>query len=790
MKLNTEWLTDYVELDAPPEKIARALTESCAVAEAVYDPYAHLGKVVVARLLSAEPLAGSDKLYRCDVDYGEGTATVIAGAPNTKACVGKLTAYVPPDTVLPFGTVTERELFGVTSAGMLASGLELGLSADHTGLLVLEKGKVGQPLVDLFDVPATAIIDLETTPNRPDTLSHLGLARQLAAVIGGRFLFPEPEIKPAVVDDGSLVRIECPELCRRYVGLVVRGVKVGPSPDWLTRRLISIGHRPISNIVDVTNYVLHGLGQPLHTFDLTKLAGGRIIVRRASHGEVIVSLDGDECRLTPEMMVIADAERPVAVAGVMGGLESGVVAETTDILIESAWFEPSSVRATSRELGLESSSSHLFGRGADPNLAPVAARFAAELIAEIAGGTVDGLLHDCHPVPYKPPEVLLRWGRVGKLLGFDVTPEEGRRILTALGCAPVTEDESGATWTIPSHRPDLSREVDLIEELAQVAGYDNVPVELPRLTAAHLNRPDPLMPMHTALAAAGCQEVLTTDFVSLEEAEGLGFSEKDLVAVKNPLDKGHPYLRPSGFIGLLNAARHNASRGAEDLRFYEIATAFTVSGKAPVEVKRLCVLLVGERPADGWLTRARNLDFYDLKGVCTALLDAVKIGPTELVPREATEGTPLELAVGLDGTTVGRLLRFGEKLLAAYDLEERAAWGLELDLEPLLRRAGDVKIEPLPLYPPGTRDLALVFDEGVRHADIVEVIRSAGGGLLEDVRLFDVYVGRQVGAGKRSLAYSLIYRAPDRTLTDEEIDAAHERIVKTLRERFSAELRS
>jgi phenylalanyl-tRNA synthetase beta chain len=790
VKLNTEWLTDYVELDAPPEKIARALTESCAVAEAVYDPYAHLAKVVVARLVSAEPLAGSDKLFRCNVDYGEGTATVIAGAPNTPHCVGKLAAYVPPDTVLPFGTVTERELFGAKSAGMLASGLELGLSADHAGLLVLKKGKIGQTLAGLFDVPKTAIIDLETTPNRPDTLSHLGLARQLSAVFGVHFKYPAPRVNPKSVDDGTLVRIECPDLCRRYVGLVVRGVKVGPSPDWLARRLISIGHRPISNVVDVTNYVLHGLGQPLHTFDFSKLGGGRIIVRRACQGEVIFSLEGDECRLTPEMMVIADAERPVAVAGVMGGLESGVVAETTDILIESAWFEPGSVRVTGRGLGLESSSSHLFGRGADPNLAPVAARFAAELITEIGGGTVDDRLHDCHPVPYEPPEVRLRWGRVKKLLGFDVTPEEGKRILTALGCAMVAEDKDGATWSIPSHRPDLAREVDLIEELAQVAGYDNVPVELPRLTAAHLNRPDPERPVHIALAAAGCQEVLTTDFVSLEEAEGLGYAEKNLVAVKNPLDKGHPYLRPSGFIGLLNAARHNASRGADDLRFYEIATVFGVLENIPVETKRLCVLLVGERPADGWFTRARALDFYDLKGVCETLSDALKIATPELVPVEVTEGMPLEITVRLGGAPVGRLLRFGQKLLAAYDLEERSAWGLELELETLLRRAGDVKLEPLPLYPPGNRDLALVFDEGVRHAEILRAIRSAGGGLLEEVRLFDVYVGKQVGAGKRSLAFSLTYRAPDRTLTDEEIDAAHAKIVETLRERFHAELRS
>jgi phenylalanyl-tRNA synthetase beta chain len=789
LKLNTEWLGDYVELEASPEEIARALTESCAVAEAVYDPYAHLGGVVAARLVAAEPLAGSDKLFRCNVDYGEGTATVIAGAPNTVHCVGKLTAYVPPDTVLPFGTVTLRELFDVESRGMLASGLELGLSADHTGLLVLERGEIGQPLRELFHVPQTAVIELETTPNRPDTLSHLGLARQLSAVLRAPFRPPKPKITPEVVDDEAVVRIDCPDLCRRYAGLVVRGVRVGPSPDWLARRLASIGHRPISNVVDVTNYLLHGLGQPLHTFDLEKLSGGRVIVRRAKRGETIVSLEGDVCELTPEMMVIADVERPVAVAGVMGGLVSGVAAETTDVLIESAWFEPASVRATSRELGLESSSSHLFGRGADPNLAPIAARLAAELIVETAGGTVDDRLYDCHPVPYDPPEVKLRWARVGRLLGFDVEPAEGGRILADLGCEMVAEDDESATWRIPSHRPDLAREVDLVEELAQVVGYDDVPVELPRMTAAHLNRPDPLKPVHTALAAAGCQEVLTTDFVSLEEAEGLGYVEKVLVAVKNPLDKGHPYLRPSGFIGLLNVARHNASRGAEDLRFYEVTTVFSVSGGEPVENRRLSVLLVGEMPTDGWFTPARELDFFDLKGVCEAVFESLRAEPPRLVPGKATEGVPLELAVQLQGGVVGRLLRFGGGLLASYDLEERRAWGMELELAPLLRSRGTVEIETPPLYPPGTRDLALVFDEGVRHAEIEEVIRSAAGGLLEEVRLFDVYVGRQVGEGKRSLAYSLTYRAPDRTLTDEEIDAVHGGIVKALRERFGAELR-
>ncbi len=789
MRLNTEWLRDFIELGKTPEEIARALTESCAVAEGIYDPCAHLGKVRAARLTAVEPIPESESLYRCEVDFGAGKAVVVAGAPNTESCVGKLVAYVPPGTELPLGAVAEKELFGVLSRGMIASALELGLSADHTGLLVLKKGKVGQPLAELFTVPETEIIELETTPNRPDTLSHLGLARQLAALFRVTFRYPKPGINPEVVDDERVVRIDCPELCHRYVGLIVRGVKVGPSPDWLARRLISIGHRPISNVVDVSNYILHGLGQPLHIFDLHKLEGERIIVHLADRGETITSLDGDVCELTPEMMVIADAKRPVAVAGVMGGMETGVTAETVDILIESAWFEPRNIRATSRELDLGSSSSQLFGRGADPLLAPVAARFAAELIGKITGGAVDKKLYDCHPVPYDPPQVKLRWGRVGRLLGFDVKPEDGRRILTDLGCELVNEDENGAVWRIPSHRPDLSREVDLIEELAQVAGYDNVPAELPPLLSAHLNRPDPLRPIHSVLAAAGCQEVLTTDFVSLEEAEGLGYAEKDLVAVKNPLDKGHPFLRPSGFIGLLNVAGHNVRHGTEDLRFYEVATVFGVSRNGPVEIRRLCVLLVGEKPADGWLVKARNLDFFDLKGVYESLLEALRIEPLRLIPGGSGE-IPFQLSVLSGGETVGRLLCFGEELLTVYDLEERPAWGMELGLDVLLGSRGVVGVEPLSPYPPVTRDLAAIFDEEVSHAQIVEAIQNTGGELLEDVRLFDIYLGGKIGDAKRSLAYSLTYRAPDRTLTDDEIDAVHERIIRILKDRFNAKLRS
>ncbi len=789
MKCNTEWLRDFIELEASPEEIALALTESCAVAEAVYDPYAHLNEVCAARLVSVEPIPESETLYRCEVDFGAGKAVVVAGAPNTKSCAGKLVAYVPPGTELPLGAVAEKEIFGVLSRGMIASALELGLSADHTGLLVLKKAKIGQPLTELFTVPETEIIELETTPNRPDTLSHLGLARQLSAVLRAPFIYPEPKIDPEVVDDEGVVRIDCPEQCHRYVGLIVRGVKVGPSPDWLARRLISIGHRPISNVVDISNYVLHGLGQPLHIFDLHKLEGERIIVRLAERGETITSLEGDDCELTPEMMVIADAKRPVAIAGVMGGMETGVTAETVDILIESAWFEPRNIRTTSRELNLSSSSGTLFGRSADPLLAPVAARFAAELIGNIAGGTVDKRLYDCHPMPYEPPLVKLRWGRIGHLLGFDVKPEDGRRILTDLGCEVVAENHEGATWCVPSHRPDLSREVDLIEELAQVVGYDNVPAELPPLLSAHLNRSDPLRPIHSALAAAGCQEVLTTDFVSLEEAEGLGYAEKDLVAIKNPLDKGHPFLRPSGFIGLLNVAGHNVRHGTENLRFYEVATVFGASRSGPVETRRLCVLLVGERPADGWFVKARNLDFFDLKGVYESLLEALRIEPLRLI-QGGSGDIPFQLSVLSGDDTVGRLMCFGEKLLAAHDLEGRPAWGLELGLDVLLSSRGAIRIEPLSPYPPVTRDLAAIFDEGVSHAEIVEAIRTSGGELLEDVLLFDIYLGNKIGEAKRSLAYSLTYRAPDRTLTDEEIDAVHERIIRALKDRFNAELRS
>ncbi len=790
MKLNTAWLREFFKGELSAEEIAKILTHSCVVSEGLTDPYAHLDRVLVAKLVKAEPLANSDHLFRCEVDHGEGTATVVAGAPNTPEAVGKLVAWVPPGTELPFGKVERREVFGIESEGMLASEEELGLSADHSGLLVLEEGTVGQPLRALYELDKARVIDFETTPNRPDTLSQLGLGRQLAAITQEEFHPPEPELKLKVKDDDERVRIDCPELCRRYVGIIVRGVKVGQSPPWLARKLASIGHRPISNVVDVTNYVLHGLGQPLHTFDLAKLAGERIIVRQAKQGEKLLALDEVEYKLLPEMMVIADADKPVAVAGVMGGLESGVSAETVDILIESAWFDPSSVRATSNALGLSSSSQHLFVRGADQNLAPLAARYAAELIVQLAGGEVEPILYDCEPEPYKSPEVTLRWQRAKDILGFAIEPSEGKRVLEALGCKLIVDTEGVTGWETPSHRPDLNREVDLIEELAQVLGYDRIPAEMPLLRAANLNKPNPERLIHQTLATAGVNEVLLTDFVSEEEAASFGFAENELIAVRNPLDKGHPYLRPSDFIGLLNVASRNDRQGAEELCFYELATLFEKGEPTPVERRFFSLVLIGKRLGDSWHKAEQPLDFYDLKGIFTALMDALRIRSLRLEPVEPGAGMNFELAVLNGEQPLGRLVGFDEELLKLYDLEGKPAWGLELELAPLLALIGEPEFRDLPAYPPATRDLAMLFDKATPHAEIVDLIRERGGKLLVGVKLFDLYEGKQVGGGKRSLAYALTYRSAERTLTDEEIETVQQGIITALTEKFGAELRT
>jgi len=789
MKLNTAWLRDFCKVELTATEIAEALTHSCVVAEGLSDPYAHLDKVLVAKLLKAKPLTGSDHLFRCEVNHGSGTAIVVAGAPNSLEAVDKLVAWVPPGTELPFGKVEQRELFGVESEGMLASEEELGLSADHSGLLVLEEGTIGQPLRELYELDNARVIDFETTPNRPDTLSQLGLGRQLAALKQVEFHPPESDLKLKVRDDEERVRIDCPELCRRYVGVIVRGVKVGPSPAWLARRLASIGHRPISNVVDVTNYVLHGLGQPLHTFDLAKLAGERIIVRQAEPGEKLLALDEVEYKLKPEMMVIADEQKPVAVAGVMGGLESGVSAETVDILIESAWFDPTSVRATSNALGLTSSSQQLFVRGADQNLAPLAARYAAELIVQLAGGEVEPILYDCEPEQYKSPEVSLRWQRAKDILGFAIEPKEGKRVLKALGCELLVDTEGVTGWYTPAHRPDLNREVDLIEELAQVLGYDRVPAEMPLLRAANLNKPNPERLIHQTLATAGVNEVLLTDFVSAEEAAGFGFAEEQLVAVRNPLDKGHPYLRPSDFIGLLNAASYNNRQGAEELCFYEVATLFSKGEPTPLERRFLSLILVGKRPGDSWHKADRPLDFYDLKGIFTALGEALRIRSLRLKPTEPGTGMNFELAILSGEERLGRLVGFDEELLSQYDLEDKPAWGLEMELAPLLALVGEPEFHELPAYPPATRDLAMIFDKETPHAEIVKLIRERGGEPLVDVKLFDLYEGKQVGGGKRSLAYALTYRSAARTLTDEEIETVQQEIITALEKEFEAKLR-
>jgi len=793
VKCYTTWLADYLpnSFDRTPEQIADDLTASCAVSEGFIIAFEHLRKITASRVLEVEPLPRSKKLYRCLVEVVGGRVEVVAGAPDTAEAAGRLVPYVPPGTRLPLLTVGEREILGVLSRGMLASSLELGLSADHSGIRLLDEDewRPGESLARLAPDDG-AVIDFETTPNRPDSLSHLGLARQLAAIHGLDFEPPRARITPKVIDDPGVVAVEAPELCRRYVGLIVRGVRVGPGPDWLAQRLIAIGHRPISNIVDVTNYILHGLGQPLHAFDLAKLAGGRIVVRRARPGEGIVTLDGDECALGEEMLVIADAEKPVAVAGVMGGRDSGVDEDTRDILIESAWFEPSSVRATANALDVHSSSSHLFSRGADPELAPEAARLAAELIVEIAGGEVDEVLHDAHPRPWTAPRIELRRARAEAVLGFSVTDERLRESLRGLGCELLEDAGATTRWAAPSHRPDLTREIDLIEELGQVIGYDAVPVELPPLRAERLNPPDPRGRLHAALAAGGCREVLCTDFVAAEEAAGFGFAEEELIRVRNPLDKGHPFLRPTGFIGLLNAAGHNRRRGLAGGGFYEFSTSFHQGDEAPRESQRLCAVLAGKRPGDSWHAVERAYDFYDLKGLLEALLDSLKLPEVELKPLETTPDTTLRLAVELDGERLGRLVRFAGELLETYELEDDPAWGLELDVAKLIELRGEPVFQHPPAYPPVTRDLALVVEEGVTHGRVLEVIEAAADELLESVDIFDVYTGKQIGAGRRSLAYALSFRSPERTLTDDEVDARHAAIVKALAEELGAELRS
>ncbi len=794
MRISYEWLGEFVDLaDVSPKDAAEVLTRLGIEVESL--TLVDLSQIVVGKILEQVPHPKSrNPLWVHQVDLGGGRVEqIIAGAPN--AIVGTLVPVALPGTTVPNGKlVKDMNIAGYKAGGMLCSASELLLGDDHSGILILDSGTPGDPLTTV--IPSQAIMEAEVTSNRPDCMGHLGVARELAAGLDRPLKrdFMPSFTGTAIPPGRELVKvaIEDPDLCSRYIGAVIKGVKVGPSPDWLQRRLRACGVRPINNIVDITNYVLLEYAQPLHAFDLTKLVGAEIRVRRAGEGEKLLCLDGIERELKAGMLVIADVERPVAIAGVIGGEESAVIAGTTDILLEAATFNGPSIRQTSRTLGLRTEASARFERGLPPELALAGARRAASLIAELAGGTVHREWPDVYPRPQEPVRINLRPALVDEVLGTHVPLEEAEAILKRLNFhVKVLGD---GEWDVlpPVFRLDVTIAEDLVEEVGRVYGYDRVPPTLPGRRhetwtplASSVDRR--LDVAREVMAGAGFTETWNPALVSGRKLESLRVAAHAM-RVANALSDDMDTLRTSLLPSLVDAVALNRDRGRDEVRIYEIAAAFLArvgeKNSQPDEPLRLAAVATAGSTAD-----SGQQVFYRMKSVLAACIEALSApectyqrGAAELFHPGRCAAVILEgRQLGYLGElhpTVGADLKVGGRLVA-----------FEIDVEPVLAGSRSPRAQPLPRFPAVERDLAVVVEEPVAAGSLLASIKESGGDLLENARAFDEYHGAQVPEGHKSIAFTLTFRSPERTLTDAEVDRVMTEIRSALEKRQQARFR-
>lgn len=794
MLVSLSWLKSYVDIPWDAHELAQRLTRIGAKVEAVHTLEHDYSRVVVGRITSAHPHPEASSLTVCAVDLGDRTAQSVTGAPNARP--GLTVAAALPGASLPGleGMVAEAQVRGVRSEVVLCSERELGISNDHSGLMELPGDLApGEPLTSALGLD-DAVLEIEVYPNRPDHLSVYGIAREVAAITGGELRPPETAVAEAIEPARGAAAVEVldPDLCPRYIARIVRGVTIGPSPAWLAQRLRAAGMRPINNVVDVTNYVMLELGQPLHAFDYQRISGRRIIVRRAKAGEAITTLDGEERALDPGMLLICDAERPVAIAGVMGGEESEVTAGTTDILLEAASFDPVSIRKTAKRLGLRTEASHRFERGVDPHLAAVAADRAARLIAELAGGQVlAGSIDVAAELP-APRRLALRVARVNGMLGTELLPAEIERILRGLGFEVAPGEDAGTmSVVVPTYRRDVEGEADLIEEVARMYGYDAIKPTLPLGAGVQGKQswPLPLVErVRSLLAEHGLYESITYSFVSPRGLDRLRIPAehpwRKTIALANPLSEEQSVMRASLIPSLVEAVALNTRRQVTDVRLFETGKVYIPRAlpldDLPEERWTLAIALAGQALTHVWGSPSRPVDFFDLKGIVETVLETLG-APGEFVRAEHPAlhpGRTAKLVVG--GNDVGWLGELHPEAAQAYDLKERV-YVAEIDLELVFAAAGPtVRYVPLPRYPAVQRDLALLVPKAVDAASVESIIRREAGPYLREVGLFDVYEGKQVPEGYRSLAYSMTYRSDDRTLTDEEIAEAQGRIETAL----------
>ena len=798
MKISNNWLKDYIKTELKPEKTADYLTDIGLEVEGIEtfeNITGGLEGIVVGKVLTCEKHPNADKLSITTVDTGGEPLQIVCGAPNVAA--GQTVPVAVPGTRIhtkdgSFFEIKETKIRGEKSQGMICAEDEIGLGNSHDGIMVLDGSKyaIGTPFADYFHIEKDHIYEIGLTPNRTDAMSHYGVARDLNAFLltnGLKSEFEKAALQPILFTGSNDFQIEVQDsaLCPRYIGAIIEGVTVAESPEWLKNRLQSIGIGSTNNVVDVTNYILHSFGQPLHAFDADKISGKKVVVGPTSAGTAFTTLDGISRKLNGSEIMIKDGNgEPLCIAGVLGGVESGVSQSTKTVFLESAYFNPVAVRKAAKAHSINTDASFRFERGVDPAMTVTALTYAVKMLEDLAGGKLTGSLLEHYPEKIEDHYIILRFSRIEQLLGTKIHREKVKEILKALEITVLNDIQNGLEISVPAYRADVTREVDVIEEILRIYGYNKIEtpkknsytsVQLPVQDRAQLENS-----WAATLQGNGFNEVMNNSLTSVKNTD-------EAVKLLNPLSNDLAYMRKSMLEGLLENAAYNINRKSADLKFFELGNIYHKKEKY-TERRQLAILITGREKAENWIVQKSATDFYHLKGYVNLLLDHLGIKMEEKPFEDERFSEALEIVSG--GRTIARLGKVSAQMLKDSDLDQLCYYAeIELESAQELRQKGTFKFADLPRFNKIRRDLALLVDKSVSYSDLHAVAVRSKSAYLRNVNLFDVYEGKNLPEGKKSYAMSFELLSEEKTLEEKEISALMNSLIKSFQKEFSAELR-
>jgi len=802
MKVSLSWLSQYVSIDMPVEELVAALTMVGLEIESVTDRYQYLDTVLVGSVTEVKAHPHADRLKICKVNIGEKTLSVVCGAPNVNP--GQHVPLALPGTFFPDGSsLAKNTIRNVDSEGMICSETELGLGTDPSGIMVLDDTtEIGTPLAIALELRDT-VLEIDLTPNRPDCLSIIGVAREVAAIQKTEMIYPDFDLTDSEdrISELTSVTVEAPDLCPRYSARMITGITVAPSPFWLQDRLLSVGLRPINNIVDITNFMLMETGQPMHAFDFDQLAENRIIVKTAGDGEVFTTLDEKERCMTSENLMICDGEKAVGIGGVMGGLNSEIENTTTSVLLESAYFNPVNIRRTSKKLGLHTEAAHRFERGMDPEGTVKALNRAAKLMAQLAGGKVVQGLIDEYPTPVPRRNIHLNVADTNRLLGTDLDQQQIRELMESIEFFVTPGETDVLEVTPPSFRVDVERPQDLMEEVARLSGYNHIPTTFP-VMPSETRKPSKLLTcrhhLRRLMTGFGFTETINYSFINRHSCDQLQLRSDDprrkTIGILNPLSEEQAVMRTSLLPGLLATMGRNLSKQIKTQRIFEVGKIYRQGGQnSPAhEREMVAALWTGLRSDPSWHTKDTDCDFFDIKGVTEGLIGGLNLKDlvfTSLSADSCRYTRPGHTANIFSGDTgIGLVGEIHPQVLENFGLKQ-SAFIFELDLNRMVSLTPDARqARPLPKFPSVARDVTLIIDRDIESVSVLKHVTSQKEGLVEALHLFDVYQGKPIPGNKKSISFRIAYRSDEKTLEDEEIHPLHEKITERLIHAFDAGL--